>query len=70
MENRAKKKYNLIKMNYDEFYKIEKVKKGYIFYTQKFSFYFFRFNEFKKDELEKLDVILSEYTSKKGKNKK
>ena len=67
LESIAKKKYNLLKMNYAEFYKIEKVKKGYIFYTQKYSFYFFWFDEFQKDELEKMDVILSEYAHKKGK---
>ena len=52
-------------MKYDEFYKIEKIKEGYIFYTQRYNFYFFWFNEFQKEELEKLDIALSGYISKK-----
>ena len=61
----TKKKLTVSKMKYDEFYKIEKIKEGYIFYTQRYNFYFFWFNEFPKEELEKLDIALSGYISKK-----
>ena len=39
-----------------------------MFYTQKFSFYFFGFDEFKKEELEELEKILSKYSSRKKKS--
>lgn len=63
----TKKKLTISKMKYAEFYKIEKIKEGYIFYTQRYNFYFFWFDEFQKDELEKLESVLSEYIHKKRK---
>ena len=57
----SKKKIGLSEIYYNEFYKIKKTKKGYLFLTQKYSFYFFFYEEFKKEELEKLNSILSEY---------
>ncbi|MBP9477484.1 MAG: hypothetical protein KBF12_02595 [Sebaldella sp.] len=64
----TKKKLTLIRLKYEEFYKIQKIKEGYMFYTQKFSFYFFGFDEFKKEELEELEKILSKYSSRKKKS--
>lgn len=61
----TKKKLTLMKIRYNEFYKIQKIKTGYMFYTQKFSFYFFGYDEFKEEELIKLESILSKYTHKK-----
>ena len=57
----AKKKMGLSEIYYNEFYKIKKTKKGYLFLTQKYSFYFFFYEEFKKEELEKLNSILPKY---------
>ena len=57
----AKKKMGLSEIYYNEFYKIKKTKKGYLFLLQKYSFYFFFYDEFQKEELEKLNSILSEY---------
>ena len=57
----SKRKMGLSEIYYNEFYKIKKTKKGYIFLTQKYSFYFFFYNEFEKDELERLDSTLSQY---------
>ena len=57
----AKKKMGLSEIYYNEFYKIKKTKKGYLFLLQKYSFYFFFYDEFKKDELERLSSTLSQY---------
>ena len=46
---------------YNEFYKIKKTKKGYLFLLQKYSFYFFFYDEFREDELEKLNDTLDKY---------
>ena len=57
----SKRKMGLSEIYYNEFYKIKKTKKGYLFLTQKYSFYFFFYDEFKKDELERLSSTLSQY---------
>ena len=57
----AKRKMGLTEIYYNEFYKIKKKKKGYIFLIQKYSFYFFFYDEFKENELEKLNSALSGY---------
>ncbi len=57
----SKRKMGLSEIYYNEFYKIKKTKKGYLFLTQKYSFYFFFYDEFKKDELERLNSTLSQY---------
>ena len=57
----AKRKMGLTEIYYNEFYKIKKTKKGYIFLIQKYSFYFFFYDEFKENELEKLNSALSGY---------
>ena len=36
----SKRKMGLSEIYYNEFYKIKKIKKGYLFLTQKYSFYF------------------------------
>ena len=57
----SKRKMGMSEIYYNEFYKIKKTKKGYLFLTQKYSFYFFFYDEFKKDELERLSSTLSQY---------
>ncbi len=57
----SKRKMAMSEIYYNEFYKIKKTKKGYLFLTQKYSFYFFFYDEFKKDELERLSSTLSQY---------
>ena len=61
IEEISKRKMGLSEIYYNEFYKIKKTKKGYLFLTQKYSFYFFFYDEFKKDELERLSSTLSQY---------
>ena len=61
LEVTAKRKIGMTKINYNEFYKIKKTKKGYLFLMQKYSFYFFFYDEFQKEELEKLNNTLSKY---------
>jgi hypothetical protein len=57
----AKKKMGMTEIRYNEFYKIKKTKKGYLFLLQKYSFYFFFYNEFKDEELKKINNVLSKY---------
>ena len=64
MEVITKERLGSSKLKYKEFYKIKKAKNGYIFYTQKYSFYFFWFSDFTKEGLENLDKILVDYYGK------
>lgn len=61
MEIILKEKFGLTSLEYKEFYKIKKMKKGYMFYTQKYSFYFLWFDDFREDELIRLEEVLSKY---------
>lgn len=56
-----KEKLGLTSLEYREFYKIKKMKKGYIFCTGRYSFYFFWFDDFKEDELIRLEKVLLKY---------
>ena len=53
-----------IKVYYNEFYKIKKTKKGYMFFLQRNMFYFLCNYEFKKEELAKLETALAGYMKK------
>ena len=64
MEIIGKEKMASIKVYYNEFYKIKKTKKGYMFFLQKNMFYFLCNYEFKKEELAKLETVLAGYIKK------
>ena len=64
MEIIGKEKMAGIKVYYNEFYKIKKTKKGYMFFLQRNMFYFLYNYEFQKDELDKLEIVLAGYIKK------
>ena len=64
MKITGKEKMAGIKVYYNEFYKIKKTKKGYMFFLQRNMFYFLYNYEFQKEELTRLEAVLAKYMKK------
>lgn len=56
-----RKKVGVSNINYAEFYKIEKTSKGYVFFIQESSGYYFFYNEFSLEQQQALEEKLKHY---------
>ena len=57
------KKVEVSNINYAEFYKIEKTSKGYVFFIQESSGYYFFYNEFSLEQQQALEEKLKHYSN-------
>ena len=57
------KKVGVSNINYAEFYKIEKTSKGYVFFIQESSGYYFFYNEFSLEQQQALEEKLKHYSN-------